>query len=80
MERISALEYVMERSGFSPVYYGADIRLQEVTDCLGVDIRRYKCRGSLRSGYPSRGFFHGAVYLTLLSKPHKTVAFPHGAP
>ena len=52
----------------------------KVTDFHRADIRRYKCHGLLRSGYPSHGFFHGAVHLTPVSKPHKTTAFPHGAP
>ena len=57
MERISAFEYVTERSGY--------LLAGKVTDCHGADIRRYKCHGLLRSGYV---FFHGAVYLTPWSK------------
>ena len=77
-------EYVPERSGF---FECATKRIYplagKVTDCYGADIRRYKCHGLLRSGYPSHPshvFFRGAVYLTPSSKPHKTGAFPHGAP
>ena len=80
-ERISADEYVTERSGFFPCPLRSGYPLAEkVTECHGADIRRYKCRVLLWSRYPAHGFFHGAVNLNPSRKPHQTAAFPHGAP
>ena len=64
-------ECVTERSGYplagkSRIVTKRISAATNVADYCGADI--------------SRTFLHDAVYLTPSSKPHKTAAFPHGAP